>query len=156
MRKFVLVLAVFAACFSLSLSVCSAMQGLNDDADNIVGEYEASHQGELCKIRISKEDGGTYKAQVFWVENRLDKDGNIRLDEKNPDRALRNVECDKIVLITGLRYDGEKQRWSETKIYDPTRGIKANVTSWFEQEGLLRVKGSMLGFSQSVYWKKLN
>lgn len=155
MKKILFVLAAFAACFSLPSPVCMAQPELNGSADSIVGEYETEHQGEMCRIRVAKEDGGTYKAQVFWVENRLDKNGNVRLDEKNPDKSLRSVECDRIVLISGLRYDASKQKWSDTKIYDPTRGIKANVTCWFEPSGILHVKGSMLGFSQSVYWKKI-
>lgn len=156
MRKFLLVLPVLLAYFSLSLHVCCAQQNLNGEADNILGVYEASHQGESCKVRVTKEDGGTYMAQVFWVDNRLDKKGNVRLDDKNPDKSLRHVECDKIVLITGLRYDESKQKWSDAKIYDPTRGIRANVVCEFRPDGLLRVKGSLLGFSQSVYWRKLD
>lgn len=155
MRKFLFVFAAFVACFSLSSSVCRAQQELNGRADSILGEYETEHQGEMCKIRLTKQEDDTYQAQVFWVENRLDKNGNVRLDEKNPDKSLRSVECDKIVLISGLKYDSSKQKWADAKIYDPTRGIKANVTCWFEQSGLLHVKGSMLGFSQSVYWKKI-
>ena len=82
----------------------------------------------------------------------LDEDGNVRLDEKNPDRSLRHVECDKIVLFSGLKYEPSKDKWSDAKLYDPTRGIRANMTCEFEADGKLKVKGSLLGFSQSIYW----
>lgn len=155
MRKIVSLWAALLALFSVSSFVSSAQESLNDYADGILGDYEVSHQGESSKVRVTKEADGTYTVQVFWVQDRLDKKGNVRLDEKNPDKSLRNVECDKIVLISGLKYDEEKHKWGDAKIYDPTRGIRANVVCEFRPDGLLRVKGSLLGFSQSVYWKKL-
>ena len=148
-----LITAIAAAMFFLHFAF--AQTGLNSSADSIIGEYEVNHQGEFTKVRVTKEDDGTYKAQVFWVENRLDESGNVRLDEKNPDKSLRHVECDEIVLISGLKYDGGRNKWGGTKVYDPTRGIRANVVCEFQNDGTLRVKGSLLGFSQSIYWKKL-
>ncbi|MGM9736138.1 MAG: DUF2147 domain-containing protein [Candidatus Cryptobacteroides sp.] len=128
----------------------------NTVADSIVGEYFVDHQGETSKVRITKEDEGTYKAQVFWVKTRTDKEGNVRLDEKNPDKSLRHVPCDQIVLISGLKHNAEKQRWDDTKVYDPTRGIRANVTCEFVEGGKLKIKGSLLGFSQTVFWQKMD
>ena len=98
---------------------------------------------------------GTYTAQVCWVENRLDAKGNVRLDEQNPDESLRNVECDKIIIIKGLVYNPDKQKWGGTKVYDPTRGFRASVQCEFVEDGRLRVKGTLLCFSQSIYWKKI-
>ena len=110
----------------MAFAVMSAAQSSrNADPDGITGEYEVIHQGENTKVRVTKDTDGTYRAQVFWVENRLDEDGNVRLDEKNPDKSLRHVECDKIVLMSGLKYDSDKQKWGGTKVYDPTRGIRA-------------------------------
>ena len=93
-------------------------------------------------------------AQIIWVKNRTDENGNVRLDEKNPDKSLRHVPCDEIILFSGLKYNPDKKQWDGTKIYDPTRGIRANLVCRFEDDGTLRVKGSLLGFSQSFYWEK--
>ena len=151
MRKLTLLLCLLATAFV----TISGQSVLNSSADSILGEYEVCHQGEYTKVRVTKDTDGTYKAQVFWVEDRLDKNGNVRLDEKNPDKSLRHIECDQIVLISGLKYNGKKQEWTDAKVYDPTRGIRANVTCTFQPDGLLRVKGSLLGFSQSIYWRKI-
>lgn len=140
---------------ALSFSAISVFAQDNSVADSIIGEYDLNHQGEVSKVRISKCDDGTYTAQVFWVKDRLDEDGKVRLDEKNPDKSLRHTPCDEIVLIKGLKYNQGKQRWDDTKVYDPTRGIRANVVCEFQEDGRLRVRGSILGFSQSVYWKKV-
>ncbi|MGN1211817.1 MAG: DUF2147 domain-containing protein [Candidatus Cryptobacteroides sp.] len=123
----------------------------NNSADNIVGLYSTNHGGENSRVRVTK-NGNTYEARTVWVENRLDKNGKVRLDEKNPDKSLRNVECDKIVLISGLKYDPAKKVWGDTKIYDPTKGIRANVKCSFSDDGVLIVKGSLLGISETVKW----
>ena len=149
-RLILIVFGFFAASFFVS-----AQTTLNSSADNILGIYEVCYQGELTKVQVSKDDTGTYTAQVIWVENRLDEAGNVRLDEKNPDASLRNVECDKIIIIKSMSYDSQKQRWGDAKVYDPMRGIRANVQCEFMEDGRLRVRGSLLCFSQSIYWKKL-
>ena len=96
----------------LSVVLClSAQPELNSSADSIVGVYEVNHNGELTKVRVYKNDHGTYTAQVFWVENRLDKKGNVRLDDKNPDKSRRNIECDKIIIIDGLVYDPDNDEY---------------------------------------------
>ena len=148
-------LIIIVFCLISFLSVAMAQADRNASADNILGTYEVFHNGESTKVSVTKAPDGTYTAQVVWVENRLDEDGNVRLDEKNPDKALRNVECDKVILMQGLVYNKERQKWGDTKVYDPTRGFKANVQCEFMESGMLRVRGSLLGLSQSIYWKKI-
>ena len=77
---------------------------MNSKADNIIGEYLVDHKGEKSKVKVFKNADGSYTAQVFWVQNRTEKDGSVRKDSKNPDKSLRNVDCDKIVIFKGLKY----------------------------------------------------
>ena len=131
-------------------------QGLNDKADNILGNWRATRGGEVSKVKVSRSADGTYMAQVYWVEVDKDKNGNKKLDRKNPDKSLRNTPCDQIVLIQGLKYNAEKKQWDGTEVYDPTKGIRAKCVVRFEDDGRLRIKGSILGISQSAYWEKLS
>ena len=59
------------------------------------------------------------------------------------------------MLFSGLRYNAKKHRWDDTKIYDPQRGIRANLTVEFVADGRLKLKGSLMGISESVYWTKV-
>jgi len=124
-------------------------------ADNIVGTYTGRQNNDRFKVRVSRQDDGTYKAQVFWVENDRDKDGNKILDSKNPDKSLRNIPCDRIVLFSGLRYNAKDRCWDGTKVYDPQRGIRAKMKAWFANDGRLCIKGTLLGISETVYWQPL-
>jgi uncharacterized protein (DUF2147 family) len=149
-KKIIVALMCAIACI-----VPSYAQSKNDNADSIVGEYLTDRGGSKSKVRVFKEANGTYTAQVFWVENPLDKNGKKRKDVKNPDENLRNVDIDKVVLVKGLKYDAEDKEWSGAKIYDPTKGIKVNATAKFEKDGRLKLRGTILGIGKTLYWQKI-
>ena len=147
MRKLLLLAAL---CIPAALSAVT-----QNSADRIIGIYLAEYEGEKSKVSIFKEEDGRYTAQVIWVKDKYDKDGNLKLDEKNPDKSKRNTPCDEIVLIEKMSYDSRKDSWTDAKIYDPVRGIKANADCSFEPDGRLKVRGSLMGIGMSVHWEKL-
>lgn len=132
-----------------------AQNALNNAADNIVGVYQGTQNGDKFKAKIVKLTNGTYRGQIIWMENPNDASGKKRLDTKNPDEKLRKVPCDQIVIFSGLEYNAKKQRWDGTKIYDPQRGMKAKMTAEFEKDGRLKIRGSIMGIGESVYWTKV-
>ncbi len=138
----------------LCVSPIIAQNTLNDKADNIVGTYSGKQGNDRFKVKIVKLTDGTYRGQVIWIEHDKDAKGNKILDSKNPDKSLRKQPADRIVLFSGLKYNNKKRCWNDTKIYDPQRGIKANMTAEFSSDGRLRIKGSLFGISESVYWTK--
>ena len=133
----------------------AAQQSLNNQADNIIGTYSGKQGSDKFRAKIVKLTDGTYRGQVIWLENDKDRDGNKILDSKTPDKKLRNQPADRIVLFSGLKYDAKNHQWNGTKIYDPQRGIRANLVVDFADDGRLRVKGSLFGISESVYWQKM-
>ncbi len=139
----------------LGIFYATAQSTLNNSADNIVGEYEGVQNGYKFRAKIEKMTDGSYRGQVIWMEHDRDKNGNKLLDTKNPDRSLRSTPADRIELFRGLRYDKKRQEWDGCKIYDPLRGIRAKLVVRFTDKGTLRLKGSLLGISESVYWNKL-
>jgi len=126
----------------------------NDKADNIVGIYRHNNGKDDCKIQIVKLDDGTYQGAVCWMDHLYDDKGKVRTDVKNPDKSLRSVPLDKVVIFSGLQYDAGKKQWSGTKIYDPGRGIRVKMTAKFEKPGTLIVRGTVLGIGESVTWVK--
>ncbi len=130
-------------------------QGLNDKADNIVGEYLTDRGGSKSKVRVTKNQDGTYNAQVFWVENPNDANGKKRKDVKNPDEKLRNVDIDQVVIVKGLKYDKKDKTWGDTKIYDPSKGIRVDVTAEFVKADKLKLRGTILGIGTTIYWTRI-
>ncbi len=150
--KQILAILVLAVAFVMP---SFAQASLNDNADNIVGEYLTDRGGKKSKVRVTKEKDGTYTAQVFWVEQPLDAKGNKRKDVNNPDKALRNVDIDKVVIVRGLKYDKEDKEWGDAKIYDPSKGIRVNVTAEFETPKKLKLRGTIFGIGTTLYWTKI-
>ena len=140
---------------ALMMVLPSFAQGINDKADNIVGEYLTDRGGSKSKVRVTKNVDGTYDAQVFWVEKPLDAKGNKRKDVKNPDKNLRNVDIDQVVVVKGLKYDADDKVWGDTKIYDPSKGIRVNLTAEFESSEKLKLRGTILGIGTTIYWTKI-
>ena len=131
----------------------SAQSAKNSSADNIIGKYESVQGTDAYKVEVTKNADGTYKAQIYWMKDPIDpRTGKKALDVKNPDKSLRNRPCDQIVLIQHLKYIPAKKVWGDAKIYDPQRGIKANVTAQFLQDGRLSLKATVLGIGETVYW----
>jgi uncharacterized protein (DUF2147 family) len=150
MKRFI---ALFIALVGFSFT--SIAQDINNNPDSIIGEYLAERGGSKSKVRVTKNADGTYTAQVFWVEHPLDKNGNKRKDTKNPDKTLRNVDIDKVVLVKGLQYIAEDKEWGGTKIYDPTKGIRVNVSAKFETPDKLKLRGTILGIGVTIYWNRI-
>ena len=149
MKKIVLLLMTL-----LCVSPMVAQNALNDKADNIVGTYTGKQGSDRFKAKIVKLSDGTYRGQVIWLEHDKDAKGNKILDSKNPDKNLRSKPADQVVLFSGLKYNAKKHRWDDTKIYDPQRGLRANMTAEFAADGRLIITGSMMLISESVFWEK--
>ena len=68
-----------------------------------------------------------------------------RLDDLNPDPALRSRSLNGLRILSGLRYDGDN-KWSGGTIYDPNSGktYKCNVT--LVDGNTLKLRG-YIGFS---------
>lgn len=150
MKRFILFLAAL-----LTFGTLAAQNALNEKADNIVGTYSgAVKEGNKFRVKIVKLTDGTYRGQVIWMDNAVDEHGNKLLDVKNPDKSLRSKPLDNVVLFSGLKYNAKKQCWDDAKIYDARRGIRARMMAEFTADGRLRIKGSLMGISESVYWNK--
>ena len=150
MKRFLPALALALMSFYPALADTS----MNSRGDNIVGDYEGSHSGVDFKVHFSRNDDGTYNAQMTYVQNLVDARGNIHYDTKNPDKSRRNVPIDRVVIIEGLRFNAEKSQWDGAKIYDPQRGIRVKVTAKFLDDKRLKLRGSVLGIGESVVWEK--
>ncbi len=146
---------IFTLICLIMAAVPAMSQNINKSGDEIIGEYLTDRGGSKSKVRVTKATDGTYTAQLFWVENPLDKNGNKRKDVKNPDKALRNVDIDKVVIVKGLKFDKGEGEWNGAKIYDPSKGIRVNVEAEFVNAKKLKLFGNIWGIGTTIYWTKI-
>ena len=137
------------------VTLAANAQDLNSNGDNILGNYLSLKDGSKSKIKITKEDDGTYTAQVYWLEKSYDANGNKRKDSKNPDKNLRNADLDKVILVKGLKYNAKGKEWTDTKIYDPGSGKIYNVDIEFKDAKTLKVYGNIMGIGKTIYWTRI-
>lgn len=138
------------ACLMAALSALA-------QADRIVGNYSAEHNGVKSKIKVYKLNDGKYRAQVTWVSNPRMEDGSVRTDFRNPDKSKRNVPASQIVLVDAVSYDKNNDVWTDGKIYDPTNGKVYKVTLSFKDEKTLKIRGyiGVEALGKTIYWQKL-
>lgn len=147
---------LMAVSAAMMLFFCQGLIAQSVSADDILGKYESKQGSDEYKVEVTKKADGTYKAQLFWVKDPIDHaTGKIALDPKNPDKSLRGVRCDRIVLIDGLHFNADKKQWDKAKIYDPQRGIKVSATAKFLPDGRLSVRGSVMGIGETIYWTRI-
>lgn len=163
-------LLVFCGCMAVASAAPSAGMAAEpvsagqssaelDEADKIVGVYYVieDETGEESKIKIARDEDGTYYAQVVWMKNPDMPDGSPKLDFNNPDPALRTVRADQIKMMTGLEYNPKKKEWEHGKVYNPINGKMYKGYMTFVSETKLKVRG-YLGFSmlgRTMYWTKV-
>ena len=75
MKRILTLLAVLAAMFAGYQANAQNNQNnkLNDAADSILGKYESVQGGDPYRVQITKNADGSYKAQIYWLANPLDK-----------------------------------------------------------------------------------
>lgn len=152
-------LSAGAACEVAAPAVAGQSSGEVAEADRIVGIYYVieDESGEESKIKIGRDEDGTYYAQVVWMKNPNLPDGSPKLDVNNPDPALRTGRADRIKIMTGLQYNAKKQEWENGKVYNPVNGKFYKSYMAFMNDTKLKVRG-YLGFSmlgRTMYWNKV-
>ena len=144
----------------LSALVSTTLLMAQSEADKICGLYyvvDKFTSGEQCKVRIYRTNKGTYEAQVVWMNKPYNDDGTLRRDVNNPDPALRNTPCNRVVMMRNLTYNADEKEWQNGEVYNPQNGRFYRSYMSFESDKKLRVRGywgiSLLGLT--MYWDKI-
>ncbi len=123
-----------------AISFSTYSQG-NPDA--ILGNW-MNTEGNL-KVEVYKQNN-EFKAKIIWFDDTDDKSKpmNERMDEKNPDQALRSRKWIGMDVLRDLRYYPNDDEWEDGKIYDGKTGKEYSSVVWMTKEKLLKVKGYWL------------
>lgn len=79
---------------------------------------------------------------LVWLRKPLDKHtGEIKLDKKNPDEALRDRPVCGLRIIEGLEQD-EANQWEDGRLYNPDDGnFYSAVMKVDEETGMMSLRG---------------
>ena len=123
-----------------SAALAKDILGLWDTGESRVEIYAC---GELLCGRIAE------------LDEPLDKNGNAKIDDNNPDPALRSRPILGMDLIAGFaRARGTK--WEDGTIYDPRDGKTYKCVIKLQRDGTLKVRGyvGVPLFGKTVVWNR--
>ncbi|QTN38765.1 DUF2147 domain-containing protein [Cryomorphaceae bacterium] len=126
----------------LLLCASGAMPSFAQQADDILGTWFTADNDS--KVEITKKDGA-YIGQIIWLSDPFEEDGKTPLiDDKNPNKELRNQPIQGMILMTGLKWkNGE---WDDGDIYDPESGNTYSAMATMPDKNTIKLRGYM-GFS---------
>lgn len=91
------------------------------DGDEILGTWlDDAKEG---KTRIFKCTDGSYAAKIVWLVVDKDKNGKPILDKFNPNKEKRINALIGSIVMKGIRYVAEENKWTLPYAYDPKLGI---------------------------------
>ncbi len=126
----------------LLIAICYLFTALNalaqsNPEDAILGQwFNASKE---AKIEIYKE-GDKYFGKLAWMKEPNDENGNPKVDNKNPEKALQNRPLQDLVILRDFEYD-EDNVWTDGRIYDPKSGKDYKCKMTLTKDKKLDVRG---------------
>jgi uncharacterized protein (DUF2147 family) len=78
------------------------------------------NEEKTAKIQIFKATDGKYYGKIVWLKV-PEVEGRAKVDIHNPDASKRNTPIMGLLLLKGLKKDGEGS-FDEGTIYDPKNG----------------------------------
>ena len=107
----------------------------------IVGQRPTRAYEKNLIVQVYKQDN-TFKARIVWFYDEVDTVlVNTRLDEKNPDKALRSRKIIGLDVLSGLVYNPRQNKWTGGKIYDTHSGKTWKATVRLTSPDLMTVRG---------------
>lgn len=109
------------------------------------------NEDENVKVEIYKSEE-LYYGKIVWVKEH--NEDMPQTDENNPDPKKKNNPVIGLQVITGLKYNPEKNFFQDGKIYTPQNGREANLKIRFTDPNTLELVMSSGIFSRKIHWKR--
>lgn len=139
--------------FLFLLTLFSPIKNVTHQPDDIVGIW--MHSDNKLKVQVY-EQNGEYFGKIIWFQDAHYKAKMEDCkDEMNPDPALRNRKVLGLVVVTGLKFNEEDDRWEDGTIYDSNTGKYYDSVVHMYTESTLSVTGywmfTWLGQTETFY-----
>jgi uncharacterized protein (DUF2147 family) len=143
MSTLALIVAVMAAGQNASAQSSSALNG----------NWATRGFGSVVQFRPCASDAATLCGRIIWLWEPNDERGRPRVDNHNPDRALRSRSLVGVEIVRGLR-ETAPGAWSEGSLYNPDDGRTYTGTVRM-RNGALELRGCALNvFCQTQIWRR--
>lgn len=135
----------------------NGMAKVGVDCDQIIGTWISEQRNFV--VQVYKE-GDSFKAVVLWFDDSDDKSRPMetRLDDKNPDKALRTRKVLGMSVLRNLEYNPKSNTWENGVIYDAKNGKEWTSCAAMQSDGCLKVTGywHFKFIGKSIKFKRLS
>jgi len=114
--------------------------------NQIIGKWLTQDKDAYVELYQQK---GKFYGKIVWIKEPNNKNGKPKIDDKNPNQALRNTPILGLIFLKDFVYNAEDKEWADGSIYDPKSGKTYKSTVWLEDNNTLNVRG-YLGFIYST------
>jgi uncharacterized protein (DUF2147 family) len=121
------------------------------NADDIVGIWLTGGK-EPAKIQVYKS-GNKYFGKIVWLKY-PEKDGQPRVDRKNPEKNKQSQQIIGIVILNNFKFEDDE--WNDGKIYDPESGKTYSCVLSLKGKNVLNVRGyvGVSLFGRTEVWNR--
>lgn len=112
-------------------------------ANQVVGIWLTA-EGD-SQVEITRKSDNKYYGKLVWLKDPLNEQGRIKVDDKNPDKAMQNRPLKGLELLKGFTYNNDEKEWAGGTIYDPQNGKTYDCYMWLDGNNSLKIKGFVLG-----------
>lgn len=134
-----------------AVMVAAPMQSAFAAANDVLGVWITP--GGKSNVQISKS-GNNYVGKIISLKDPK-VNGKPKVDDKNPNKALRSRPLQGLQLLSGLTYkDG---MWVGGTIYNPTDGKTYSCQMKLKDSKTLELRGYVMGMpalGKSQIWKR--
>jgi uncharacterized protein (DUF2147 family) len=127
-------------------------------AEQLVGKYYIIKEDTKAesRVQIYKNSEGKFEGKIVWLKNPNNPDGSPKYDLKNPNKDLRNVKSDQVVLLKNFTYESKSGEWKGGTIYDPEDGKTYKCQLKFDSPAVLNVRGyvGIPALGKTMKWTK--
>lgn len=147
---------LFALVFSLCMAIPTARAV---DGDDILGLWNTEEKDAVIELF---KCGEKYCGRVFWVKepnysagDKNGREGQPKLDNKNPDPNLRNLPIVGLQIMHDFSFTGNNA-WMGGKMYDPERGKTYSGRMSLTSPNTLNLRGYVLFslFGRTTTWTR--
>jgi uncharacterized protein (DUF2147 family) len=145
-----------AFAFGLIVLLCGAAGTYSSAAPNVspVGRWVT--EGGWSQIEIYP-CGGNLCGRIVWLKEPRDKDGQIKVDAKNPDPAKRAQTLVGLTMMWNFAGTADPSEWQGGRIYNPLDGDTYRAMLKLHPDGKLEVRGYVVIplFGGSQHWERV-
>ncbi len=122
--------------------------------NGIVGKWYTVEDRSIVEIRQVNDK---FFGKITWLKVPTDENNKVKVDDKNPEVALKDRPIVGIEFLKDFKYDDKANKWIDGTIYNPEDGKTYYCYMVIEKDGRLFVRGSLDAWGwigKTQYWTR--